>query len=229
MIAERPVTILGEPSLEAALALPSDAHLGVVLCHPHPRYGGDMDSPVVVAAAEVCARRGLATLRFNFRGVGASTGTWDEGRGERDDVCAALADLRRQLARPAQVALAGYSFGASMATAVAGGGEPLAGLALIAPPLATPGWHRPGPLAIDGPLLVVAGSEDPHCPRAALAALAAVMPTAIVTVIDGADHFFSTGLEALDVALADWAAKVSQRGRATPGASGSGSRFPPTG
>ena len=209
MIVEQPVTIPGERSLEAALALPPGAPLGVVLCHPHPRYGGDMDSPVVVVAAEACARRGLATLRFNFRGVGASAGTWDEGRGERDDVRAALADLRRQLAPPAQVALAGYSFGASIATAVAAGSEALAGLALIAPPLATPGWHRPGPLAIDGPLLVVAGSEDPYCPRAALAALATMMPEAIVTVIDGADHFFSTGQEALDAALADWAAKVS--------------------
>ncbi len=209
MIAERPVTIPGEPSLEAALALPPGARLGVVLCHPHPRYGGDMDSPIVVVAAEACARRGLATLRFNFRGVGASAGTWDEGCGERDDVRAALTDLRRQLAPPARVALAGYSFGASMATAVAAGGEPLAGLALIAPPLVTPGWQRPGPLAIAGPFLVVAGSEDPYCPRPALATLATVMPGAIVTVIDGADHFFVTGLEALDAALADWAAKVS--------------------
>jgi alpha/beta superfamily hydrolase len=208
MIAERLVTIPGEPSLEAALALPPGAPLGVVLCHPHPRYGGDMDSPVVVAAAEACARQGLATLRFNFRGVGLSAGAWDEGRGERDDVRAALAHLRHQLAPPARVALAGYSFGASMATAVAGGGEPLAGLALIAPPLATPGWHRPGPLAVDGPLLIVAGSEDPYCPRAALAALATVMPNAIVSVIDGADHFFLPGLKALDTALADWAAKV---------------------
>jgi alpha/beta superfamily hydrolase len=208
MIAERLVTIPGEPSLEAALALPPGAPLGVVLCHPHPRYGGDMDSPVVVAAAEACARQGLATLRFNFRGVGVSAGAWDEGRGERDDVRAALAHLRHQLAPPARVALAGYSFGASMATAVAGGGEPLAGLALIAPPLATPGWHRPGPLAVDGPLLIVAGSEDPYCPRAALAALATVMPNAIVSVIDGADHFFLPGLKALDTALADWAAKV---------------------
>lgn len=209
MIAERPVTIPGEPSLEAALALPSFAPIGVVLGHPHPRYGGDMDSPVVVAAAEACARKGLATLRFNFRGVGASAGTWDEGRGERDDVRAALADLRRRLASPARVALAGYSFGASMAAVVAAGGEPLAGLALIAPPLASPGWQSHGPLAIDGPLLVVAGSEDPYCPQAALATLATTMPEAIVTVIDGADHFFFTRLEALDAALADWAAKLS--------------------
>jgi alpha/beta superfamily hydrolase len=209
MIAERPVTIPGEPSLEAALALPPGAPLGVVICHPHPRYGGAMDSPIVVAAAEACARRGLATLRFNFRGVGASAGTWDEGRGEQDDVRAALAHLRRQLAPPARVALAGYSFGASMATAVAAGGEPLAGLALIAPPLATPGWQHPGPLAIEGPLLVAAGSEDPYCPPMALATLATLIPEATITVIDGTDHFFSAGLQALDDALADWAAKLS--------------------
>jgi pimeloyl-ACP methyl ester carboxylesterase len=79
----------------------------------------------------------------------------------------------------------------------------------LPPPLATPGWQRPGPLAIDGPLLVVAGSEDPYCPRAALATLTTATPEAILTVIDGADHFFSSGLQALDAALADWATKVS--------------------
>jgi alpha/beta superfamily hydrolase len=55
----------------------------------------------------------------------------------------------------------------------------------------------------------VAGSEDPYCPRAALATLTTATPEAILTVIDGADHFFSSGLQALDAALADWATKVS--------------------
>ena len=91
MIPEQPVTIPFAPgrSLEGALTLPDRCPAGVVLCHPHPRYGGDMDSLVVVAAAEACAGQGLATLRFNFRGVGGSGGAWDEGRGEQDDVRAA--------------------------------------------------------------------------------------------------------------------------------------------
>jgi alpha/beta superfamily hydrolase len=169
-----------------------------------------MDNPIVLATASACARQGLATLRFNFRGIGASEGAWDDGRGERIDVRSAVAHLHRALARPARIALAGYSFGAAMAAAVAASGEALAGLALIAPPIAVPGWERPSLLSIDGPLLVVAGSQDAYCSHEALAALAAASPAATITVIEGADHFFFAGLPALDAALAAWAAKLMQ-------------------
>jgi uncharacterized protein len=211
MIPERPITIREArgPALQGALTLPAAATLGVTICHPHPRYGGDMDSPVVLTAASACARHDLATLRFNFRGVGASEGAWDEGRGERDDVRAAVTHLRGQLRPPARIALAGYSFGAAMATALAAAGEALAGLALIAPPLAGPSWPSSTTLVVDGPTLLVAGSRDAHCPRDALAALATGLSGAIVRVIDGSDHFFFTGLDALDAALADWAARLA--------------------
>jgi alpha/beta superfamily hydrolase len=211
MIPERPSTIPvpGGITLEAALAMPPAAGAGVVVCHPHPRYGGDMDSPVVLAAVTACAARGLATLRFNFRGVGGSGGAWDEGRGEGDDVRAALGYLRGLLGRPARVGLAGYSFGAAMAASVAAGGEPTAGLALIAPPLASPGWRQPAALASDGPILIVAGGEDTYCPRQALAALARAVPAATVTVIAGADHFFHAGQDELHTALATWAEKIA--------------------
>lgn len=195
------------------MAVPSGGTVGVVVCHPHPRYGGDMDSPVVVTAARACARQDLATLRFNFRGVGASEGAWDEGRGERIDVRSAIAHLHSSLARPARIALAGYSFGAAMAAAVAASGEPLAGLALIAPPISVPSWEHPSLLSIDGPLLVVAGSHDAYCPRGALATLATTIPAATITVIDGADHFFFAGLPALDAAVAAWAAKLMPESR----------------
>jgi uncharacterized protein len=210
MIPERPV-IFGGPGvlLEGALALPPGAGAGVVVCHPHPQYGGDMNNPVVLTAIQACARAGLATLRFNFRGVGASGGAWDEGRGEKDDVRAAVAHLRGSLGPPARVNLAGYSFGAAMAAAVAAGGERLAGLALIAPPLTMRALPE-SPPAVEGPLVLVAGSADAYCPAGALAQLARAWPTATVTVIDGADHFFFGGLEALDAALADWAAKLSR-------------------
>jgi alpha/beta superfamily hydrolase len=168
-----------------------------------------MDSPVVVAAARACAEADLATLRFNFRGVGASGGAWDEGRGEQDDVRTATAHLRAVLGADANapVALVGYSFGASMAAAVAAAGERLAGLALIAPPLATRGLPSPPP-PVEGPLLIVAGSRDSYCPAQAVAGLARTWPAATVTTIEGADHFFFGELEMVRAALSDWAGKL---------------------
>jgi len=87
-----------------------------------------MDNPVVARIVEVCAARGLATLRFNFRGVGASTGRHEGGRGEQDDIRASLALLEETLGGGARLALAGYSFGAAVAAAVAAT-SPVAGLA----------------------------------------------------------------------------------------------------
>jgi len=211
MIAERPDTIAVSPdlALEAALALPAGASAGVVVCHPHPLYGGDMDSPVVLAIAQACAEAGLATLRFNFRGVGGSGGAWDEGRSEQDDVRAALAHLQACLPATARPALAGYSFGAMMAAAVAGAGRPLAGLALIAPPLAMRPWQPPAVLAVEGPLLLLAGDADQYCPASALTALGQALPKPTVTILDGVDHFFFGGLDRLTSAVGAWAATIS--------------------
>jgi uncharacterized protein len=208
MIRERPVTIdvTQGLTLEGALALPDAPRLGVAVAHPHSLYGGNMDSPVVVAVVQACAAAGLATLRFNFRGVGDSGGAWDEGRGEQDDVRAALAHLRGHVSR---TALAGYSFGAAMSAAVAGAGERLAGLALVAPPLAMRPWSPPALLAIEGPTLLVAGSRDDYCPVDALTGLGRALPKAEVRVIEGADHFFFAGLDRLADAVGRWAAALS--------------------
>src|SRR5205823_4879419 len=120
MIAERSTTVrAGAETLEARLAVPPGARLGVVVSHPHPLYGGDMDNPVVARIVEVCAARGLATRRFNLRGVGASTGRHEGGRGEQDDIRASLALLEETLGGGARLALAGYSFGAAVGAAVA--------------------------------------------------------------------------------------------------------------
>ena len=203
-LVEQPATVdvAGGVTLEARVSVPSGATAGVVVCHPHPLYGGDMDSSVVVRAVEACAGRNVATLRFNFRGVGASTGTHDDGRGEQDDVRAALADLRRRLPAGAALGLAGYSFGAAMAAQVAAE-APLAGLALIAPPL------RVMPMAsaptAHGPVLIVVGAEDQYCPSSALDSLRDALPQAMITVLEGADHFFFGALDDLGAALGDWA------------------------
>jgi alpha/beta superfamily hydrolase len=209
MISEQPVTVdVGEGvALDALVAVPRDATAGVVICHPHPLYGGDMHSGVVVRAIEACAAQHVATLRFNFRGVGASTGTHDDGRGEQDDARAALADLRRRLPAGAAVALGGYSFGAAVAAAVAGQAS-VAGLALIAPPLRLASLKPPS--AVTGPVLVVVGAEDQYCPVAALEPLREALPGATITIIDGADHFFFGSMNELAEAVGVWAAAVGR-------------------
>src|SRR5690348_3756218 len=207
MIPERSIAIPSPDgfTLEGSLSVTPLTTIGVVVCHPHPRYGGDMDSHVVVGAADACRRVGLATLRFNFRGVGDSGGAWDEGRGEQVDVRAAIAYLREQLATPGRVALAGYSFGAAMAALVAASGESLAGLALIAPPLVAPSWRSPGRPRTDGSIVVVAGDRDAYCPREALTELGRALPDAKVVVIPHADHFFGGASDALADAIGNWA------------------------
>jgi alpha/beta superfamily hydrolase len=208
MIAEHPAILdVGQGvSLDARVAIPRGARAGVVVCHPHPLYGGDMDSGVVIRAMEACAGRGLATLRFNFRGVGASTGKHDDGRGEQEDVRAALAELRRRLPPKAHLGLAGYSFGAAVAAAVAEQSG-LTGLALIAPPLRLASLRPPA--SVTGPVLIVVGAEDQYCPPAALEPIRDALPRAVITVIDGADHFFLGSLDALGEAMGRWAAEVA--------------------
>src|SRR5688500_15658888 len=125
MITERHVTLDGSAgvALEASLALPADAIAGVVICHPHPLYGGDMDNPLVLDVRDACQRAGLATLRFNFRGTGRSTGRHDNGNGECADVRTAIAALTERLPASSIVALAGYSYGAATAASIASAGD----------------------------------------------------------------------------------------------------------
>src|SRR5215471_8975125 len=88
----------------------------VVLAHPHPQYGGTMHTKVVYQAAKAFTRIGCAVLRFNFRGVGTSEGSWDEGRGEMDDFRAGIAFMREQYP-DVRIWSAGMSFGAWVALA----------------------------------------------------------------------------------------------------------------
>ncbi len=193
------------PALEARLQPGVQTRGGLVVCHPHPLYGGDMDNPVVVRVAEVAAECGLSTLRFNFRGVGRSGGTHGRGEAEQDDLKAALGMLGRRLPPGIPLGLAGYSFGAWVAARVAASGAPLAALCLIAPPLSMFDFA-----AVDGrdrETLVVAGTRDTYCPTAGLAALAERAPAARVETIDGADHFFFGKLFPLGELIRRWAGR----------------------
>jgi hypothetical protein len=175
----------------------------VVVCHPHPRYGGDMANNVVMAVVRGAVARGIAALRFNFRGVGRSAGTYDDGRGEQDDVRAALACAA---ARPevdaARLGLAGYSFGAVMAALTA---DEVAALALIAPPLAATDLGD-RLTTFPRPLFLLAGERDQSCPADALHRLAAQSRAELV-LVPGADHFWFGQERRIEEAVGDFLAR----------------------
>lgn len=123
--------------LEVRYAAPTAGRPVAVICHPHPLFGGSLDNKVVFTLMRSFQQLGLGTLRFNFRGVGASSGHYDDGRGELDD----LAALCRWLAQQgnARLWLAGFSFGAYIAArgcqAAADWGVTVEQLILVAPPV----------------------------------------------------------------------------------------------
>ena len=197
------------PALEARLAPLANPKGGFVVCHPHPLYGGDMDNPVVIRAAEVAQAAGYATLRFNFRGAGASEGVHDKGRGEQEDVRAAMAALATHLPAGSRVGVMGYSFGAAMAARATRPSVPEAPLGLIAPPLGMYDFDflQTSP----GRLLLVAGTADSYCPVEALHRLAAIT-SAEERIVEGADHFFFGKLYPLGEAVATWARRLTAWG-----------------
>ena len=189
--------VLKHPPAPASASPDDEAGAGpqaiAVVCHPHPLFGGTMHNKVVHAAAEALARRGLPTLRFNFRGVGRSAGRHDNGRGEQEDLKAALAFLaERWPGRP--ILAAGYSFGAFVALSVGCADDRVASLVGIAAPLGVfPfGFLR----ACFKPLVLIQGEADPLAPLPLAFALAAALPGgARVVPIPGADHAFRGRLD----------------------------------
>jgi len=192
--------------LEARVGTPETTlRGGVVIAHPHPLYGGDMDNPVVVRVAEVLGELGLATLRFNFRGTGRSTGVHGHGTDEQQDVEAARAHLTSVVGTGRPLVLAGYSFGAAVVAQVSPRHADLAGVVLVAPPLARVDADHFSALEGFGErLLVIAGSEDDICPAPALARLRESLPGATVHVVEGANHFFFGKLYPLGEAARAW-------------------------
>jgi alpha/beta superfamily hydrolase len=160
-----------------------------------------MDNPVVVRVAEVAQGMDVATLRFNFRGVGASGGVHGGGEGERDDAAAALAKLAKLLPAESPIGLAGYSFGAWVAGRVAAATPILPALALVAPPLAM--YDLDFLERAPSYTLVVAGSRDQYCPVDMLEGLGKRLGSR-AEIIEGAEHFFFGKLFPLGVAVERW-------------------------
>jgi hypothetical protein len=174
---------------------PGVAPGGAIITHPHPLFGGDMANNVVLTAVRALAARGMAALRFNFRGVGRSTGTYGGGLEEADDVAAALAFLKSRTPGPCYVV--GYSFGAAVAGRALLKGLAADGVICIAPPIAF--MDLTFLPRVPGLRLILVGDRDELCPLASLQALMAASQTppmetpAEIRVIEGADHFFNHG------------------------------------
>jgi uncharacterized protein len=196
----RHVTVAG-PAGAIACAIDEPAHAAhatdaggprwrgvVVLCHPHPQHGGTLDNKVVQTLARAFVQIGYRAVRFNFRGVGASAGHWDEGRGEIDDALAVAAALRDP-ALP--LALGGFSFGGYVAAEAAARlasdsslGAPVERLVLVGP--ATSRFTLP---RVAADTVVVHGEADEVVPLAATLAWARPQSLPVI-VLPGVGHFF---------------------------------------
>jgi alpha/beta superfamily hydrolase len=187
---------------------------GAVIAPPHPLYGGSMENAVVSELAFVCAGAGLDSLRFNWRGVGASAGSPSgDLRHAAEDYAAALAQLRDTA--PGALVLCGYSFGAAAAVAQLAFPPAAAGqrLLLVAPP---PQLLEVEHLrAFRGEVLLVAGQHDQIAPPASLQRLADELAAARLVVLPNTDHFFSAGLGALHRESGAWLQGAGAREGAT--------------
>lgn len=196
-----PAVIAGPSgALEALIEVPRDYAMArcAVLCHPHPLMGGTMQNKVVHSAARALHERGYATLRFNFRGVGSSAGTFDEGRGETGD-CLAACDTARGLWPGASLSLVGFSFGSFVACRAAQH-ETVRELILIAPPVAR--FEFAGLALQPHPTVVIQGDADDVVLAEDVVRWAqSLKPPAPIAMIGGAGHFFRGKLAELKSAV----------------------------
>jgi alpha/beta superfamily hydrolase len=196
--------ILDLPPVNGGEAPPA-IRAAVVFAHPHPQFGGTMHTKAVFQGAKGLARLGCAVLRFNFRGVGRSSGTFDQGDGEKEDFTAAL-DYMHAKYPDAPLWAAGFSFGAWVALEVGAADDRVSVLIGIAPPVATSvsgmDYEFPQTLASEKPKFFVQGEADEVCPLEAMWQFYGRLeePKELV-VIDAADHLFEGRTQEVGEAL----------------------------
>jgi hypothetical protein len=190
--------------LEAMLWTSSadDPAFAAVVCHPHPLFGGTMHNKVVYQAAKALHERGASILRFNFRGTGQSEGEHDKGRGEQDDVRAALDYLATEFpGKP--IVLAGFSFGSWVGLRV--GCNDARVDKLIGLGLPVDKTDMSFLRACAKPKLLIQGGNDQFGARANIETLYATLPEPKhLVIVDGVDHFFTGRLDQIGLAINAW-------------------------
>jgi alpha/beta superfamily hydrolase len=194
-------------AIEIAYTLPAHAAAIAVVAHPHPLFGGAMDNKVVTTVAKALGDAGAATFRFNFRGVGASEGRHDEGRGETDDFLEVAAHAARAIGE-LPLWMAGFSFGGGVALRASGRAD-FARLVLVAPALRRITGHGlgeppdPGDPSLGAPgrhtsgnTIIVHGDRDETTLLADSLAWGALRDVPVL-VVPGADHFFHRKLHVI--------------------------------
>ena len=172
-----------------------------ILCHPHPQYGGSMHDAVLDAAAGAYSAAGINCMRFNFRGVGASAGSYDGEGGEVDDLQAVVAWVREEYPRDT-LCLAGYSFGANIVwQALAREACAASRALLIAPPIGMMPFPTPDTLHTEK-VNAIAGSADNFVDATAFQQWPAQCPQIAVHTLEGADHFFAGQHDELNACVA---------------------------
>ena len=194
--------------IEVAALVPDAPRAVAVIAHPHPLFGGSMDNKVTTTLARACFDAGAASYRFNFRGVGASAGTHDEGIGETADMLKVVAHAQAQ--HPdLPLWLAGFSFGGAVAVA-AGLQLSVAEMILVAPsfqrlahwPQVVPKAPSVAPVA---GILIIHGEIDATVPLAESLAWARMQDVPVMVVPD-ADHFFHQRLHHVKAIASRWLA-----------------------
>ena len=192
--------------LKAIIKEPAGERRGVgLVCHPHPLGGGTMHNKVVFRAAAGLLDAGLVTLRFNFRGVGASTGVHAEVEGGKQDVRDALDYLGGEYPGE-EITLAGFSFGSRTGMEVGMSDDRVVRLISIGTPFDK--YHDYEFLtAVRKPILFVHGDRDEFGSVENVRRLVSQIPTAELVIFENCGHFFDEHLNELREAVRDWVAK----------------------
>lgn len=188
--------------LEAFYRELQDPAAAAVVCHPLTTHGGTMHNKVVFRAARGLETANVATLRFNFRGAGASGGQFDNGNGEQDDVNAAIEWVKWKHPNR-KIFVGGFSFGSWVSTRVAAEREDVHGLFLIGTPVNK--YDFSYLQHCEKPMLFIHGTQDEHGDVAKLEKLVEHIRNAESVIVTGADHFFTKQLEAVEETIRGWA------------------------